>query len=81
MINDISRLKFAKLFPAFRRGEHAGNMPGIKEIVDMRQMTSVELLPYGKEELTICVDGEIQTTKGIKIEICPKACNFIVPAK
>ena len=81
IINDISRLKFIKLFPAFRRGEHAGDIPGIKDIIDMRKMTSVELLPYGMDELTICVDGEIQTTKGIIIEICPKALNFIVPAR
>ena len=79
IINDVSRLKFMKLFPGFRRGDHAGSMRGIENVIDMRRMKSVELLPYGKEELTICVDGEIQNTRGIKIEICPEALNFIVP--
>ena len=79
IINDVSRIKFARLFPGFRRGEHAGNMPGIENIIEMRRMKSVELIPYGFEDLTICVDGEIQTTKGIKIEICPKSLSFIVP--
>ena len=79
IINDVSRLKFAKLFPGFRRGDHAGNMPGIEGILEMRKMKSVELLPYGSDKLTICVDGEIQQTKGIKIEVCPQALNFIIP--
>lgn len=79
IINDVSRFTFARLFPAFRRGEHAGDMPGIENIIEMRRMKSIELLPYGSEDLTICVDGEIQHTKGIKIEICPQALSFIVP--
>lgn len=80
IINDVSRLTFARFFPGFRRGDHAGNMPGIEKIIDMRRMKSIEILPYGSDEITICVDGEIQTTSGIKIEVCEKALNFIIPA-
>ena len=79
IINDVSRLTFARLFPGFRKGEHAGNMKGIDEIIEMRKMKTVELTPYGAEDITICVDGEIQSTKGIKIEVCPKALTFIIP--
>ena len=79
IINDVSRLTFARLFPGFRRGDHAGKMKGIEHIIEMKKLKEIELVPYGEDDLTICVDGEIQTTKGIKIEICPKALNFIVP--
>ena len=79
IINDVSRVKFARLFPAFRRGDHAGDLPGVEGILEMRKMKAIELSPYRDEELTICVDGEIQKTKGIKIEVCHKALDFILP--
>lgn len=78
IIDDVSRLRFLRLFPSFQKGEHL-SIPIIKEVVSLTRGKEVEILPYKDKEITICVDGEIQKTEGMKIEVLPGALNFIVP--
>lgn len=80
IINDVTRRTFLKLFPKFKKGEHLG-IPGIDEIVEVRKVTDANLESHDSFEFSICVDGEIKHTTGIRVTLLPKALNFIVPAK
>ena len=80
VINDVSRLRFIQAFPKYKNGTHL-DMKGADEILDVRKCTDVTILPYGMKDLFICVDGEIQLTSGIRITMCHKALNFVIPKK
>ena len=78
LINKISRSKFMRFFPSFKKGEHM-NLPGIDEYIAVKSCTDVAIEPYDTYDFFICVDGEIKTTTGIRAKIKENAINFIVP--
>lgn len=80
IINDVTRLKFVRLFPSFRKGEHM-SIPNIDDTIEVRECKDVSLESVDKFEFVICVDGEIKYTTGIRTTIEEKALNFIVPAR
>ena len=80
IINDVTRRRFLKLFPKFKKGEHL-DIPGIDEVVEIRKATDVNLESHDSFEFSICVDGEIKHTTGIRVTLLPEALNFIIPAR
>ena len=86
MVKDVSRGKFLKFLPAYKKGTHL-NKAGVEEILDVRKSKSIVVSPgpdsleEGKETFNLCVDGEVFSTTGIEIRIREKALKFILPAK
>lgn len=80
IVYDLPRTKFLKMFPSYTKGTHFDS-PEAEYLAFEKKCTKLSIKPYNIEEFFICTDGEIFTTDGIDMEICPKAVNFIVPAK
>ena len=80
IINQVSRTKFLKLFPSFKRGEHM-SIPGIDETIMVKSIKEAKIEPDENFEIFICVDGEMKATTGIKVKIIEKALKFIIPDK
>ena len=80
LINNLSRRRFLGIFPKFKKGEHM-DLPGVDEIVEVRGCKEAMLESHDSFEFFICVDGEIKTTQGIRVNVVPEGLNFIIPAK
>ena len=57
------------------------DLPGVDEIVEVRGCKEAMLESHDSFEFFICVDGEIKTTQGIRVNVVPEGLNFIIPAK
>lgn len=79
VILDMSRGKFIKLFPSYKKGTHF-DVKGIENVVKAFPCKEAVVEPLDGT-MRLCVDGEICTAGVIKMEVVPKAMNFVVPKK
>lgn len=79
VILNMSRTKFIKLFPSYKKGTHF-EVEGIEKMVHAfpAKETKIESLcgPMG-----LCCDGEIETVEEVSFKIIDKCLDFIVPKK
>ena len=78
IINDVSRMKFMRLFPKFQKGEHL-EIPGIEKIVEIRSCKDAVLESNRNWDFFICVDGEIKKTTGIRVTLLENAMDMVIP--
>ena len=81
LISDVSRTRFLRLFPTFKKGEHL-SIPGIESEIEVRKCRDAKLESNKNWEFFICVDGEIKTVTGsFRVTMMEGALNLIVPSK
>ena len=80
IINNVTRRKFLNIFPKFQKGEHL-TIPGIDQVVEVRECVDALLESNNSWDFFICVDGEIKQTSGIRVTMVHEALDFIVPKK
>lgn len=78
IVNAISRLKFISLIGLYKNGTHLDS-PKAVGIINYKKGKSVEII--GDDELCYCIDGELNYSKTIKIEVLERAIKFAVPEK
>ena len=74
----VSRFKLLKLINIYKRGEHLENEE-MKEYFIYRKCKTINI--KSKEDLTVCIDGQIIIDKEINISIDNKAISFLIPHK
>ena len=72
LIKKISRLRFPKLLPIYKRGEHIG-----LDICKFDNCKQFEIKT--QKPIPVSLDGEIVHSDYVKCEIVEKAVNFVVP--
>lgn len=78
LVKKVSRLTFAKLVKDYKAGRHLDN-PKFKPYILYKQGKVVEL--EIEKPLNYSIDGETDKANKIRIEVIPKALNFVVPKK
>ncbi len=78
IIDRVSRPKFLSAIGAYKKGEHLDEKHHF-DFISYRQTPSLRI-KFAKPQ-TYCVDGQIDITKELKIEVLPSALNFIYPKK
>ena len=80
---DVTLLKCMSLarlmiqfFGPYTKGQHLDNPKLLKKFV-YKRAKEVEII--SKKDFDICVDGEIARGSYFKVEVMPKAINFVVP--
>ena len=76
IIENVTRRIFMTFLGKYRKGTHLAD-PRTEQIVTYKQCKSLTIAP--KHQITLCIDGEITLTEGVRFEIVPKAINFSVP--
>lgn len=71
-------LGFLSLMGDYRNGTHLDNPRTAKHFI-YRQARTIEIHSHKPTEL--CLDGEMLPGQDFKVEILPRAINFIIPAK
>ena len=79
IVKNVSRAKFIKLFPKYKKGTHY-NIKNAEKIIRRLTCKKLTLTPNG-ENMRICADGEIFCAKAISFESQKNAVSFIVPQK
>jgi diacylglycerol kinase family enzyme len=74
----MGRLKFVSMVGSYKKGKLLGTPKGDK-LLYFRKCRSVIFTP--KEETDLCVDGEIERFREIRVTALPEAFRFIVPEK
>ena len=77
LIRDVPRRMFVQLFPKYMKGTHLEE-PRLKEIIRYTKEKAMEVAPLDGT-MRVCVDGEVMSAEGIRMEIRPKAFRFILP--
>ncbi len=75
-VSEVSVFKIAKLIGIYKKGEHIGH-PEFKGLLKMRRCTSAII--ESPKELTLCVDGEVFTSRHIEVTMLPASLPFRVP--
>ncbi len=76
LIKPISRLRLARLLPAYKKGEHLEDSR-IKGNIIYRQVKSVRIT--STQDISLCLDGEIVTGRAFDIQLLPGGIRFVVP--
>lgn len=76
-IRTMSLLKFLRLLPIYTQGHHLDNPKFSRKII-YRRAKHVEVT--SKEQIELCLDGEMLPGNKFVIDILPKAINLLVPA-
>ena len=76
LVKPIGRLLLARVIGGYQRGEHLDD-PRLKDRIIYRRARAVRV--SSKEDLTLCLDGEIVRGRQFDIRILPGAVRFIVP--
>lgn len=79
VILNMSRLKFIKLFPSYKKGTHF-QVQGIDKMLQALPCKEATIEPLDGQ-MRLCSDGEIVTTGPVTLTIKEKVWNFIVPTK
>ncbi len=74
LVGDLSLFSFAKLFPAYS----AGNHKKIAKYIEVIRPQHLEIRSE-KEDITICLDGEITYSDHRKVQCSQKKVNFFAP--
>lgn len=76
-INYVSRMTFLGLVGKYKKGTHLGikNKDKILEYIKCRELE----IEFEKQE-RVCIDGELEECRKIKIEVIRDKINFAVPA-
>ena len=77
VVRDISRFRFIRLFPSYRKGKHLPKLAN-KGILDYNSVKKVLIASNG-EEMTVSNDGEIFYTNQLQLDVVPRAVYFSVP--
>lgn len=77
VVLDMSRVKFLKLFPSYKKGTHF-QVKGIEKMVQAYPCQRATIEPLDGE-MRVCADGEICTAERITLEVVSKAINFVRP--
>lgn len=74
LVGDLSLLSFAKLFPAYSAGHH-------EKIAKYIEVIRPEVLEIrsSKQDITICLDGEITHSDHVVVQRSAKTIRFFVP--
>ena len=82
---DVSMLKCMSLarlmiqfFGPYTKGQHMDN-PKLMKKINYKRGKVVEIISLGKKDIDMCVDGEIIAGKEFKVEVMPKAIQFVIP--
>jgi YegS/Rv2252/BmrU family lipid kinase len=76
LISKVSRRTFASLIGKYRKGTHLES-PGIEKIITYIKCKSITI--ESKDDMEICIDGEVLNTGELKISIIPSAIKFCLP--
>ena len=71
-IKNVQRMKFLKLFPAFKDGKIL-EAQGAKELVTYKQSKDIMIEPLAADTMRFVADGEILETGALHIETVPNA--------
>ena len=77
VIRDISRFRFIRLFPLYRKGKHLPKLAD-KGIIDYNPARKV-LISSNDEDMTVSNDGEIFYTNRLQLDVVPRSVYFSVP--
>ena len=77
VVNNVSRLKFIRLFPYYKKGTHL-SLSGIDKVIGNFSCKTMTIKPQGGI-MRICTDGEVESAGETTIEIIHDAYNFVVP--
>lgn len=77
VIKDATRRLFIHLLPKYVKGTHLEDQKAQK-ILLYKQMKSLKITPNAGTT-RICVDGELEISGAMEIEIVPNSMNFIIP--
>lgn len=80
VVNNISRLAFASLFPSYAKGTHMQKKIVIEKNLILYSKEKALTITANGESLKLCVDGEISNQKKVKLSVVEDAIRFIVPA-
>ena len=70
----VSRLSFARLFPAYSAGR-AASMPGIARVVTPRTVRI-----QSEEDIVTCLDGECFRSRDVTLRLAEGKVRFFAPA-
>lgn len=73
LISPSSRIQLASFFNTCRRGEKTENHPACRHIRGQSMKISC------KEDIPVCMDGEVFRYREITFQVVPCAVNFLVP--
>ncbi len=77
-IKDVTRRRFAALFPAYKEGR-IFQKKGIENIINYSQVKSVTIEPMLGDEMGFVGDGEEFHTAAVHLEIVPEAIRVLRP--
>lgn len=79
IVKAISAPKFLKMVKFYKRGEHVDH-PKLKDKVVLYKQID-EVVIKSSEEMCVCLDGENEFTKEIKISVIPRGIKMLFPEK
>ena len=79
VVLNISRAKFIRLFPSYKKGTHF-EVQGIDKMIQAIPCKKATIEPLDGE-MRLCADGEIVTAGAVELEVKEKVMRFIVPKK
>ncbi len=79
IIKNLSRTRFISLLPAYMKGTILERR-GVGKYVKSEKCKEITITP-NKENIRICVDGEIISAQKTHFEIVHNAFNFVIPQK
>lgn len=76
LLKQITRTEFISLIGEYKKGNHI-KIERAQKIIDYHKTNEVSI--EAKDKINISVDGELVTSKYVKINIIKNAINFIIP--
>ncbi len=82
LVKKISRLRVAKIINSYKKGEHIQNgavVPEFSDIMQHRKAKEVRIVPSGKQNFVLNIDGECTVAPCLYAKVLPKAARFVLP--